>query len=255
MPRDPGAVSRTCGAGACGVPAAGPDRGTEVLASTTMRSRRCVHDDVFAPWPNTSASGVEGGEVIGRAPAHQDVGSARTDLDLFVDPGVARILDIGAKARPRRQGAVTHAAGSTIAQGPWQITATGATGGEEAAHEGHRRPVPTQLVCVGHTAGQDQGIEFVDADLAGGRVRREDRTFVEVVECLPLAARRSDTDGPTPAESTASLRPLRWPPRMRRACPATGPPSSLPMHTGETFASKEGPLPEPRPWPNAPDPG
>jgi hypothetical protein len=107
-------------------------------------------------------------------------------VDLLVDPGPAGVLDVGADAGPRGQGAALDHVG--LDQRPGTVADRGhrLAGLEERPHEPDGVGVGAQHVGVGDPAGQHQAVVVVGAGVGDGLVNREGVALVEVVEALDL---------------------------------------------------------------------
>ena len=93
--------------------------------------------------------GAERRQVVRIARGHE----ALVDHDLLVDPGAARVADVGLQRRPRRDRAAARAtSASTSVHGPWQITPTGLACSKKPRTNATASLVHAQEVGVGDAA-------------------------------------------------------------------------------------------------------
>ena len=117
---------------------------------------------------------------------------ALVDVDLLVDPGRARVAQVGPQRRPGRERAAAH--------DPASISVHGAVADrrhrlglvEERAHERDGVRVGAQEVGVGDAARQHEPVVARGVGLLDGVVDRERVALVEVVEALDVAGLERD---------------------------------------------------------------
>jgi drug/metabolite transporter (DMT)-like permease len=129
---------------------------------------------------------AEGRQVIGPAAGHQHVRAVCARDDFLVEPGRARVPQIGLQAGPRRQSAVAHHVRLDQRPRPVADHRHRPARREEAARELDRVCVHPQLVGVGHATGQDEPGVVVLVSVADVHVDVHDVAAVEVVEQLDL---------------------------------------------------------------------
>ena len=141
------------------------------------------------PRQNSSTSFAhERGQVVRVARGDE----ALVDVDLLVDPGRARVAQVGLQRRPRGERAAAHDAG--VDQRPRAVADRRDRLGlvEERAHERDRVLVGAQEVGVGDAAGQHQAVVARGVGRRRGVVDRERVALVEVVEALDVAGLERD---------------------------------------------------------------
>src|SRR6266508_2395917 len=126
---------------------------------------------------------VERRDVI-RLPARHE---PLVDVHLFVDPGAARVADVGLERRERRQRPAAHDAGLHERPGRVADCADRLALFEEVAHEVDGVLVLAQVVGIADTAGEDEAVIVARVGLLGRLVHLERVGLVVVVEPLNLA--------------------------------------------------------------------
>src|SRR3954447_5006982 len=135
--------------------------------------------------------GAEGRQVVGLARGDE----ALVDVDLFVDPVAARVLDVGLQRRPRGEGAPAHDVGLDERPRPVADRRHRLALLEERLRERDGILVGAQEVRVGDAARQNERVVLVGLGVGDLAVDVERVALVEVVEALDLAALERDQLG------------------------------------------------------------
>ncbi len=130
---------------------------------------------------------------VTRLAGDQSVGPLLAHLYLPVDPGAARVADVGAQTRPGL-GPGPDRRPPRRASRARQIAATWKAALEERADDRHGPFVEAQRVRVGHAARQHEPVEGLGRHVGDHLVDREGVRLVEVMEGLDPAGLRGHED-------------------------------------------------------------
>src|SRR5690606_35072978 len=163
---------------------------------------------VVAPAPSTAAPPLAGSsrerldggraerlEVLRAAAADERVRPVLADPHLLVDPGGARVAEVGADARIRGHGAAADDVGLDERPAGVADDGDGLARVEERLRELDRLGLGAQVVGVGDAAGQQQAVELGVVGDLHGRVDLEGVGPVEVVERLEATGLGGDEAG------------------------------------------------------------